>query len=700
MTIECNGIYEVVSGQVRFRVLEADPVADEAIIIQMGVRLARPRVRDLGGLRDQLETGAIIPVLMEATPVAGTPKHITDHRDSMMKVIQPLLDIGLRELATGRFWRQIEKAATSNDLSPNCIFGNLTRYFQGGCCPAALQPKWRNCGRAKCDAGADQVDYRITKQPNSFSLTPCAIGWVKADADQFYNGVNHWDDAHREHLRKRYRSCVEIDRDGREVVRTLPAAKCPSRWQFYRIGRRHLKTIGRIIAKLGKRGFELGGRGKPGSQAAAGLYPGYVSEIDWTLTDVVAVRRGNRTSIGRLIVYAIADRYSGIIQSIYLTIANGSWDEAARAILICMEDKVEVCARANLTIKPEDWAVAHSFHTLVSDKGEVDSWKSTPLATGLGITIQHAVGRRPDQKGTIEAVMKVINYLLYRRLLGVTTGVRKRCEDDARVTASYDFDQLNTLLHAFVILWNKRLRGRQPRTIGIHNDKVLSVPKHIWQWGVENGCVRCGDLAKARLQLLPWWEASVTEHGFMLKGLRYIVPDVNPASSDGIDASEMLATARQRRSKVPLAVDPRTVAYVWLRHAPRGKAATMTKCPLAAGQSGYEHLSWEEWRLRRAEEKIGVKEYKDGPLRAAHEEFAAVARQIAADAQSLTRGARIGLSKADQIRGIQENRRLEAAGRVAPTRPAGPTPPVHVLRPYFDPEVWGDDSTDELGKTA
>lgn len=694
MPIEANTVYEVVSTKQRIRVLETYPIENIAIVIRMGVRLDRPRPAELSGLTDKLSFSGIVPVYGQSlNPDEFLSDHQIAHRDKMMGVIQPIVDLDLFELATGDFWKHITDAAKAADLSPNCVYGTLTRYFQGGCCKAAITPRWKDRGRHRSDEGNKTADYRPTKQPGCFGLTPSDIQKIKKGADHFYKGDATWPSAYNLFLKEFYLSHIEIDNQGREVKRALPADKCPSDWQFYRIGRRHLKTIGRLVAKLGQRGFELTGRGKPGSQAARGLYPGWTAEIDWTLTDVVAVRRRDRTSIGRLAVYAIVDRFSGMILSVYLTMSTGSWEEAARAILTCMEDKREVCARANYRLpKPEDWAVAHSFRLLISDKGEVDSWKSTPIGTGLGIKIKHTIRKRPDGKGTIEAVMKVINYMLYRRLPGATTGIRRRCEDDPRVTAEYDFDQLNELLHAFVVYWNKRIRRRQPMTKGMFDDGVIPAPNHIWKWGADNGCLRAPNLANARLQLLPWQTASVTEHGFVLQGLRYLIPDIDPGSPQGIEANEWLAKARQERWEIPLGIDLSTVSFVWLRHAARGRAPIMTQCPLAPGQDGYAHLSWEEWRLHRQSLKITLDAYKKGELRAAEENFAAVAARLAEEAAAKTGAARQGLSKADQKSNVGANRdheKREHGATALSTGQAAKT--TNVVRAYFDKDSWPQD---------
>jgi len=232
-------------------------------------------------------------------------------------------------------------------------------------------------------------------------------------------------------------------------------------------------------------------------------------------------------------------------------------------------------------------------------------------------------------------------------------------------------------------------------TKGMVDAGVLPVPNKIWQWAEASGCLRTFDLQEARQQLFGWAEASVTERGFVLQKLRYLIPDLDPVSPDGIDAAEWLASARQRRWKVPLGVDPSTVSHVWLRYAPRGKAPKLIRCPLAAGQDGYEGLSWEEYRLVREKEKTGVKTYEETALRAAGGEFRAICRDVAHNAAALTDAQRAGQSKSAQTDGIARNRAAEQAERNGQAASPPVPGPVAKSTAYFDKAVWGPDYDEE-----
>jgi hypothetical protein len=274
------------------------------------------------------------------------------------------------------------------------------------------------------------------------------------------------------------------------------------------------------------------------------IYPGVHGDIDWTLSDIVGVTRCGRLSIGRFAVYAIVDRQCGAIMSAYLTMASGSAHEAGRAILLCLEDKVELCARYGLKIERNQWDMQALMRELTCDRGEIDSWKATGLGTGLGIHLEYCPARRPDLKGTIESFFRVLRFLL-RRLRGGTSGFRERLKDHPNVTAIYDFDQVYKLVLMLAVAFNARIRRRQALSTGMVASGTLPIPNEIWKWGKDRGCMRETPIEDARLGALPVHFGSVTAEGIKIKKLRYVVPDFDPASPDGIDANEWLVRARK-----------------------------------------------------------------------------------------------------------------------------------------------------------
>ncbi len=219
----------------------------------------------------------------------------------------------------------------------------------------------------------------------------------------------------------------------------------------------------RLQLQFGKRIVQTDHRGAPVGQSAPALYPGFVGEIDWSILDNVGVARGSRLSFGRLIVYAVSDAHCGALLSGYATLFSGSVKEAGAALVQCLEDKVDLCAKYGLKITRDQWDMQSLPVELRCDKGEINSWKATGLGTALGMKLEFCPSRRPDMKGTVESFFRVLGYEM-RRLRGGTSGMRERLKDHPNVTAIYDFDQLQRLIFTLIIRFNARVRRRQALT--------------------------------------------------------------------------------------------------------------------------------------------------------------------------------------------------------------------------------------------
>jgi hypothetical protein len=64
---------------------------------------------------------------------------------------------------------------------------------------------------------------------------------------------------------------------------------------------------------------------------------------------------------------------------------------------------------------------------------------------------------------------------------------------------------------------------------------------------------------------------------------------------------------------------------------------------------------------------------------------------------ALTAAQRKGMSKAEQTRGVGQNRAAEVAEHGKAERLPAATGPVATFKPYFDEAVWGKDDNTPLG---
>lgn len=706
-TIQCGLIYRRIPGNEEFRVLLVDPICNITVCIRLHSRSARPEKLQLDELNHALSRDALIPVKeAEHTDEINTELLSPAAANRYDKIWRPalgrLLAPGYLALAERCLWPDIQAVAQSTNESAakdkfrpittahlNIV---LTKVLQAGGRLTAAIPQWHRGGRNPLVADADHAIAKPTNQPNSFKMSAAEVGKIRASVKKHLVGDATWVDAYDAFLEENYATEIRRTR-GKDVVVVKPEGQRPSLQQYYRHGLKALPRSERLKNKHGEHRFMVDFRGKPKGQSAEGVLPGVTAEIDWTISDIVGVRRGNRLSIGRFIIYVVIDKFSGMILAVYLTMHNGRFDEAARAILQCLENKVELCKKFDLEIEPGDWDVEELFHQLVSDKGEIDSFKAAPLVSSLGIHIEHTPARRPDLKGGAESFFAIVRWLL-RRLRGGTSGVRQRLEKDPRITAIYDFDDIYHMLLALAVKLNARTRRRQALPAGVDPTTVANVPRDLWRWAKESGCTRQFSLESARLHLLPTLWFRVTSEGIYVpaarirrlnaRGLDNLGVDVPEVASDksatadrtnpdrllyslptdipdDIDANEWLTKAREHTYPAEIAIDTTTVDRVLLRHRRQGKPTLLVELQLAPGQEAWAGLSWQEYCILSTQRRRSLGKFEAGEQELLNRWFRKVVDDRTALAAAKSAEARAEVSDADLKANIALNRLLEMA---------------------------------------
>lgn len=693
MSIRVNCVYQYGKNGPRLRILGIDESADVALTIPLGThqkrRLsARPESQRLSQLRDEVEIRKLVPV---DVPTSDIPTSLLKGKakacaEEITKALQPLAETDPFELARKPLAPRLREAAKKLGLTPQAVNFMFTKVMQAGMRLSAAFPRWDKCGRQPAILDGDHCVAKPTKQPKSYPLSLDEIANIKKGAREFLRADATWKEAYEDYLEKFHAVGIRIVAN-EQIVDVKPKGHRPSFGQFYRHARRHLGIVRRLIQKLGKDMFLRDHTGKPIGQAFSALMPGHTAEIDWTTTGLAVVRRGKRVSVGTLVVYVIVDVYTGEILSIFLTLGNCSVEEASRAILLCLEDKVELCRRYGITITAKQWPAKHLPVVLTCDRGEINSWKSTSFVKGLGLKVKMTRSKFARDKGTVESVNAQIKRLL-RRLAGGTWGKKERGEISPHAEAIYDFDQVYRILLAFAVWHNAKLRPDQPLTDamvaeGLHKKPT---PNALWDYADRHGMLREFDLAEARIHALPFRCAAVTDRGLRIEDLRYEVPTLDPKKPGGIDAMQWLAEAKKRRWKVDLGIDEATVDYVWLRHAPQGGEPRLIQCPLADSLvSSFGGLSWPEYRSIKADSAKSREDYREGEFREATAIYRAILKRTKVEAETLTNAAREGMKKAHLLAGIDQNREAEAEER----KRAGKAADVTDQEPEFE-EDFGD----------
>jgi hypothetical protein len=684
MSIRVRQAYQYGTFGERLRILSIDEETDQATTVSLGVQIndttfkrrssVKPKRESLSQLRNDLAIQKLVPVELtqDFIPAGALRGKAKEHADNLVKALRPLAETDPLKLCDMNLTAAFRSIATGLHLTPNAVNLQFTKVLQSGLMLAAVHSKWGRCGRHPALTDPMHCVAAPTKQPNSFPLSVAEIARIKAFVKKHHLGDRTWSASFDEFLAAHHISEIKVNARGQQIWVVKPPLKRPSLGQFYRHGRRSLGYVQETVQKVGAAMFERDYAGKPIGQAFQALMAGREAELDWTTSGLVTVRRGKRTSLGTITVYVIIDVFTGMVMSLYVTLGNASTEEANRAILICLEDKVELCKRYGVIIEAKDWAVKHIMGILTCDRGELNSWKASSLVRGLGCRLKTTRSRFARDKGTIESFNAKIKALM-RTLAGGVEIYPRRGEKSPHIEAIFDLDQVYALLLELVIRHNAVLRANQP----LSEDMVGAMlhhcptPNALWDYGERHGTLRVFNLEEARLHVLPFVKASVTERGIQFEGLRYQVPTFDAGQPGGIDANHWLAEARKKRWPVDLLVDPATVNHVWLRHAPQGIAPLTLKCPLSEPQvASVGGLPWSMYRAIRHTAQIAKAGYREDQQRIANTLFSGAIKRITAEAREMTNAARAGVSKAALKRNIAENRAAEQAERAAAAAPA------------------------------
>jgi hypothetical protein len=653
-----------------FRILEIDPLDESVWVCRCMCQTTRIKRLPLAEFKASWESGRLLPVIIIEDPAPLDEFRSPAQQAAFEKLrpgLQEIMLIGYRKLAEKSPWPLIVEKANAAGVKPASFDVAFSKVLMSGGRIDAALPRWDKSGRWTSSGSGD---LRPTNQPGSYPLAVVDLQTIADGVREFMRDEASWGVAHDKFIKKYYLS-HEKRMAGEVIPVAKPPGKRPSVDQFRYHGLRLVPYEERMRLLWGDRHVDMNMRGCPVGQSVTAIYPGFVWEIDWTWSDNVAVAKGSRLAIGRLTVYGIADPFDGYIYGVYACLGNASVEEAGQAISQATQDKVALCAGYGLEIDPSMWRGGVLPARLRFDQGELDSYKSSGLATSLGIQMEACPTGRGDLKGTIESIFRQVADML-QKMDGGTSGHRERLKEHPHLTAIFDLDQLQKLLFLAVIKFNHRIRERQAMTTGMVADKIQPVPAQIQEWAIARGLYRDADPMRVRLGTLPSKRATVTKQGIKIEGLNYKVPTYSPASTNGIDQNDWLMRARAQSWEVEIAQIPSTVDYILLRYRPPGEPLVELKCELADEHEGFLGLTWGMYRAHKEESTAAVKEYQEGAKRDVVAFVDASVERLVDAACAATKFAREGLSKKEQIDGTDE-RRADEKGAISPA--GGRKPP-------------------------
>lgn len=409
--------------------------------------------------------------------------------------------------------------------------------------------------------------------------------------------------------------------------------------------------------KFGNRKFNIKHRAIHSHSTRQAPYPGALYQIDATIADVYLVSRLNRRHIiGRPVIVVIIDVFSRMIVGFCVRPEREKWTVINLALLNAIEDKVAFCKKYGMEISNGDWPVVGLPDGLTGDRGTMISYNSDNLADGLGIDISNTPAYRPDWKGIVEQLFRLMNIRVIHYLPGAVKRERERGERDVRLDAVLDIDQFaRILIKAILYHNNHHYLAEYPMSEEMIKEEVKPIPREIFRWGRKNlaGRARVRDEESIYAHLLPCDSASMTPQGLKFKGEFY--------TCDQAEKEGWRFRAKNKGNwKVTVAFDPRMPGFIYVRPSDgsqsircyplHGDESLATKYDLAEIDTYREHKLMEFQRAQVPDMQARV------DLEMTAENLSAEAGLMMAQA----RGEVPAQSKSKRVGSIKEHMKTEA----------------------------------------
>jgi len=363
-------------------------------------------------------------------------------------------------------------------------------------------------------------------------------------------------------IASQFTTAMRYEDNGDIVAIDLKVGQYPNKKQVKRVLTEDVEEIERIREKTSSGHFARSLRGLSGVSWEGSEGPGLMYAIDSTIGDVYL-----RSSIdpnwiiGRPIVYVIVDVFSTAVVGFYVCLTGPSWDTAQVAIF-------NTVASTNLLSDLWGYDMRQSLFPaptlparLLCDRGEYLSKRAKATGMALLTTLSYTAPFRPDLKGVVEVMHRIMKNVQYHFIPGAMDARRK--EYDLRrsnpAAATMSVRQYMQFLHECFYVYN--LTADRSNRLDAHMiaQGVFPSPAGLWRWGhaMGIGFSRAQSQAELIMQLLPTGDACVTRNGVVFRTNRYSAPVV--------ETEQWTTRARSVRGswEIPAQYYPGSVSRIW-----------------------------------------------------------------------------------------------------------------------------------------
>lgn len=565
-------------------------------------------------------------------------------RDERHQLIAPLLADEEIYYRSGR--GQLVQARSDLTGTPRkTLYKHLRQYWQRGSIPNALLPDYSKSG------GKGQKKTSRKKLGRPRKTSPGTGITVDSSIERMFRIVldRHYvnDKGHTmPYVHRRFIDMFEVGNSdvSREDYPTVIQLR-----YFYE---REYKKADRIRLRANRISYQKDIRPLIGTATAGVTGPGSRYEIDATIADIYLLSSDRQSVIGRPTLYVVVDVFSRMVTGLYVGLENPSYVTAMSALTNSVSDKTELCGRYGFEITDDQWPTVGIPGVILADRGELLGHQIESLEKAFGVRIENTPPYRGDAKGIVERYFRTLQAEFKPFAPGVVTGsrIRKQGGKDYRLDATLTLDDFTRIMIASILHRNQyAVLPKYDRDADMPNEMALT-PLNIWNWGIQyrTGRLRNASEEALRIAMLPRQKAYLSDLGVSCFGAYY-------TSKELLTSGWLHRNGDRRVANLYAAYDPAVADCIYL--FPEEGSSEYWVCSLTDRSRQYRGKSiWELWasqeQQRQATSAAKVAETTS------KRNLENLVAQTIKDAER-SRPTVFKQSKAETVRGIRDNRKLE-----------------------------------------
>ncbi|WP_407713686.1 transposase [Comamonas testosteroni] len=538
-------------------------------------------------MQELLDEHEIVPQSLELPSLYYTPQGRPKAQqlfDQRCHVMAEFLDFSrLREslIVRGNIGGLVQRAVKAHGVSVSyirrlwsilCTYGftNTSLRIRHDRCGAPREKRLLTPNSSRQKSGRKTAAQQLNKKLYGVYGQPIQPG-MNEDWKDIILAADRKIPSPKPSMRKRYNLIVSshfakastFTQDGTIVEISLEKGEYPNYQQVKRVLTKDINWLERVLEKTSKGHFKRSLRGMSSRSWEGVAGPGHTYAIDSTIGDIYLRSSINPAWIvGRPIVYIVVDVWSTAIVGFYVCLTGPSWDTAQVSLFNTAVAPALLGDLWGYEMRPSLFPAPTLPYALQCDRGEYLSRRAKATGMKLNLNLSYAPPFRPDLKGIVEVMHRILKNTQFNFLPGAMDA--RRAEYDLR--RSNPAEATMTVRHYMQYLhecfFNYNLTADRSHRLDAHmiSAGVFPSPAGLWRWGHAMGIGYSKVQAEAELisTLLP----SSAKGRLSRSGVRFCG---NEYRSDIVEAEQWSTIARTSGHgwNIPIQYYPGAVSRIW-----------------------------------------------------------------------------------------------------------------------------------------